>query len=116
MIKRIVISRLDDIIDAIGEVDDYLEGRDFGFYERSSVTRRAVERCIEIVSEASRHVPLQMQERYASLPWPAIRGIGNKLRHEYRTVDNHLIWLTAVRHLPELRRIIVEMRRELLQE
>ena len=61
-----------------------------------------VERAIEIVSEASRHIPLEIQERHPNLPWRQIRNIGNILRHEYQRVDQTLIWKTAVYRLPEL--------------
>ena len=34
-------------------------------------------------------------------PWKGIRGIGNPLRHEYDSLEDHLIW-EAVRGCPSL--------------
>ena len=61
-----------------------------------------VERGIEIISEASRHLPLELQQRHLGIPWKQVRDIGNILRHEYQYVDQVLIWKTAFYRLPEL--------------
>ncbi|HEB79602.1 MAG TPA: DUF86 domain-containing protein [Rhodospirillales bacterium] len=44
--------------------------------------RRAVERGIEIISEASRQIPPEMKSNYPDIHWQEIASIGNLLRHE----------------------------------
>lgn len=110
MIKRTIIIRLQDIVAAIDEIGDYLDPPDYSAYEQDGRTRRAVERCIEIISEAVRHIPREMTDRFPEVPWVEIRAIGNLLRHDYQRVADHVIWRTATKHLRPLRAVIIEMR------
>jgi uncharacterized protein with HEPN domain len=52
--------RLGDILKAIDDTAEFLDGVDFGAYQKDAKTRRSVERCLEIVSEASRHIPAEL--------------------------------------------------------
>jgi hypothetical protein len=56
-------SRLEDILDAITDVTQFIAGRSFDEYQRDKLLRLAIERCIEIISEASRHIPPDMKAR-----------------------------------------------------
>ena len=82
-------------------------GRDLGAFRSDIQLRYAIERCIEIVSEASRHIPVEEKARFPDVPWPEIAGIGNRLRHEYGRLDEVLVWRVATRFLPELGPTIV---------
>lgn len=95
--------RIEDMIDAIDTITDLIGGLDFAIYEELRGQRRGVERCIEIVSEASRHLPDDLRAQYPDIPWRSIRDIGNVLRHGYSAVDNQMIWQVATIHLPTLK-------------
>jgi uncharacterized protein with HEPN domain len=101
--------RLNDIRDNIDAVADMIEGIDFVSYKRDIKLRRAIERCVEIISEASRHIPMQLKSDYPDQPWEEIASIGNLLRHHYERVDDLIMWKIATRFLPELRPAIVAM-------
>lgn len=100
--KRIPIALM-DILAAIEEIETYTEGLKFGGYMKDGRTRRSVERCLEIVSEASRKIPEAAKAEHPEIEWHAIRAIGNVLRHEYGAVDDKLIWRIVIRNLPELK-------------
>src|SRR5690606_10244933 len=58
------------------------------------ITGAAFERFLEVVSEASRHVPDEWKQEFGpDIPWREIAGIGNVLRHAYRTVAMRRLWL-----------------------
>lgn len=78
-------------------------GKDCEIFKSDHVLRLAVERAVEIVSEAARQIPESEREKYPDVPWRNIIAIGNKLRHEYHRVDPDIIWEIARSHLPELR-------------
>ena len=101
--KRGEFYALKDILQAIDEVAEIIAGHDLATYERDFRIHRVVERCVEIVSEASRHVSAESKTAFPEIPWPAIEAIGNKLRHEYRRVDAEIMWKIATRSLPELK-------------
>ena len=109
MAPRSQFVRLNDIRDNIDAVADMIEGIDFVSYKRDIKLRRAIERCVEIISEASRHIPMQLKSDYPDQPWEEIASIGNLLRHHYERVDDLIMWKIATRFLPELRPAIVAM-------
>ena len=109
MVKRSVGIRLHDILTAIDEASEILDSADFAAYQASLVKRRAVERCVEIISEAARHIPDVMTAKHPSIPWQEVKAIGNRLRHDYQRVDDLVMWRTATRSLPELRIAIVSL-------
>jgi uncharacterized protein with HEPN domain len=94
---RSQLVRLSDILDNINAVAGMIEGVDLGAYRRDLKLRRAVERCVEIVSD------------YPSHPWDEIAGIGNLLRHHYERIDDVIMWQIATRSLPQLKPIILAM-------
>jgi uncharacterized protein with HEPN domain len=93
-------------IDAVGAM---MEGVDFDSYRRDYKLRRAVERCVEIISEASRRIPEALKADYPDQPWPEIAAIGNLLRHHYERVDDFIMWKIATRSLPDLRFAVVAL-------
>jgi uncharacterized protein with HEPN domain len=73
-------------------------------------TRRyAAERCIEIISEASRRVPDSWKAEHPSIRWPDIAGIGNVLRHDYDDVSLNVIVGLRGHSLNELEQAILAL-------
>jgi uncharacterized protein with HEPN domain len=105
--------RLVDIIETIDAVADIAKGLDFESYSMDFKTRRAVERCGEVISEATRHLSPEWKSDFPHIPWREIAAIGNLLRHEYYWVDDLLMWKVATQSLPELRPVIFELQSRL---
>lgn len=59
-------------------------------------------RCLEIISEASRHVAAEAKGRHPHLPWKQIAGAGNVYRHAYHAVRPEGVWVTVRTALPPL--------------
>ena len=112
MVPRSQIIRLTDILENIDAVAEMFEHVTLDEYKRDVKLRRAVERCIEIISEASRHIPMEMKLQHQSQPWDEIASIGNLLRHHYEHIDDFIMRKIAARSLPQLRPIIVQMLEE----
>jgi uncharacterized protein with HEPN domain len=109
MPKRSPLPRLDDILEAIEGCQSIVSELDFEGYSNSFVARRPVERCVEIVSEASRHLTDELTREFPKIPRSDIRGIGNRLSHEYQREDDRIIWLVATKSFPELKPVIQSM-------
>lgn len=107
--KRDPLLRLHDMLENIDAIEEMMEGRDFAAFRADLRTSRAVERCLEIISEASRRVPDQAKAAHPEIPWPEIAAFGNLLRHEYQRVDSYLVWKTATHSLEDLRAAIVDL-------
>lgn len=94
--------RLEDIDEAIRGIGQALAGADFDSFAASWILQRAVERGLEIISEASRGIPDEHKAAYPDVPWAEIAGIGNILRHEYHRIEPAIIWNVTEVHLPRL--------------
>jgi uncharacterized protein with HEPN domain len=86
---------LEQMLEAITDIEQIVAGRSFEAYAADRPTRRAVERCIEIVSEASRRLAPDLKDRHPAIPWQKIAGIGNVLRHDYDVINDATIWHAA---------------------
>ncbi|MGC2087464.1 MAG: HepT-like ribonuclease domain-containing protein [Bradyrhizobium sp.] len=75
--------------------------------------RSAIERGVEIISEASRHLGHELKSTHKNVRWQDIAGIGNILRHDYQRVDSEIIWRAVKDDLPELKQAVLAIRREL---
>ena len=96
--------RLQDIIENIDRIENYVEGFDFGRFTADGRTVDAVERCLQRITEAVIKIgPERMAEISPRTPVDAVRGLGNMLRHDYDQVDLGTIWRTIRESLPDLR-------------
>jgi|HubBroStandDraft_1064217.scaffolds.fasta_scaffold311927_2 uncharacterized protein with HEPN domain len=79
----------DDAIKAIDNITSFVEGMDFETYRVDLKTMSAVERQLFIIAEVIARMP-----EFASTHESAykIRGLANRLRHEYDAIDPHFIW------------------------
>ena len=99
---RSILLRLSDIRDAIGGIQQMVAGVALDGFAKSWGMPRAVERGLEIISEASRHVPEDLKALAPSIPWRQIAAIGNLLRHDYQRADILATWNIIQEHLPPL--------------
>ena len=71
--------------------------------------KRAVARSIEIIGEAVKKVPADVQEKYPSIEWRIIAGMRDKLIHHYFGVDYEIVWDVAKNKAPVLQSQIKEI-------
>lgn len=101
------------IVDMIDEIDwatALLASRTYEVFEGERAAGRAVERAIEIISEASRRLPESLTASHPDIPWRAVAPIGDILRHEYHTTSAKIVWDVVQNDLPTLRTALDDMR------
>ena len=105
-------ARLAHMLDAMVQIETHTAGLDFEEFAKDRFRQLGIERCLEIVSEASRHVPDGIKARYTHIPWRQVGDIGNRLRHAYHAVDSAIVWEIVNGELLELRRFVNELIQE----
>jgi uncharacterized protein with HEPN domain len=105
VVARSLIPRLTDIVEAIERIDSVLGDMSLEAFENDWQRQWLVERGIEIVSEASRHLTDELKARHPAIPWQKVAGIGNVLRHNYENIAAPVIWKLVQADLPEIGRI-----------
>lgn len=68
----------------------------------------AVERKLQVISEAAIRLGTEAEQHIPDQPWRGIRGMGNQLRHAYERVDLDILWNSVTDDLPPLKSAISE--------
>lgn len=101
--------RIEDILESLDLISEYVKELDYDSWKKDRKTIDAVIRNIEIIGEASSHVPANIQEKYSDIPWYEMKGLRNILIHEYFGVDTDVLWRTIKEDLPSLKIKIQKM-------
>ena len=102
--------RAEHIKIAILDVRTILRGVTYDRMVSDVLVRSAFERQLEILSEASRHLPEAWQRELGpAVPWHDVRNIGNILRHTYQLVEYPILWRIYTEHLDPLEAAIDAM-------
>ncbi|MEB2777552.1 HepT-like ribonuclease domain-containing protein [Algoriphagus sp. D3-2-R+10] len=98
-----------DILTSIDSIDQYLEReRDFEKYLNQKMLRRAVERELEIIGEATNRL-LKMNSDFPISEARRIVNLRNWVIHSYDSVDSVIIWGIIHKDLPLLQRQVKEL-------
>jgi uncharacterized protein with HEPN domain len=97
------------ILEAIANIEADIAGYDFERFRADRRTRQLVERNLEILSEASRRLPNEYKDREMQIPWRAIAGIGNILRHDYHETYPTVLWDTCEKDLKSLKDAVLRI-------
>jgi uncharacterized protein with HEPN domain len=97
--------RLHDIVESITIARNEVVDTTLDAFEHDRRKQLIVERCIEIISEASRHLPADLKARHPNIPWSRVAGIGNIIRHDYERVAPDVLWSIIYDHLPAMERV-----------
>jgi uncharacterized protein with HEPN domain len=107
-----IVTRLGHNLDNIGAVKEFTAGLSYEEWLSRREMVYAVVRALEIISEASRHLPEDLKGRYPDVPWREIKAAGNVYRHGYEEVSLDIIWNTAQHDLVPLQQAAeVELKR-----
>lgn len=101
---------LEDILLAIDEIDTFFESRQkrFDVYIADVCLRRAVERNITIIGEATNRVLKSVPD----IDITAARRIvdtRNYVIHGYDSVTDDIMWGIVIRHLPLLKKEVISL-------
>ena len=107
---------LDHIAQAIQRATEYIEGvGSLAAFQQSQHDQDAVIRNIEIIGEAANRIQRDTPEFVAAhpeLPWVEMRGMRNKVIHNYFDVNLSVVWNTVKDDLPRLKQQIDHLMKE----
>lgn len=107
--EREVRDYLEDILQAIVDIRDFVADMDFQQFQADRKTFHAVIRNLEIIGEATKKVPDEIRNRQPSLPWNEMGAMRNKLIHEYFGVDLEIVWETIQQDLSALEAAVKDL-------
>lgn len=100
---RSVVVLLQDILDSIGQIEEYTAGLTKERFAGKMIVQDAVVRRLEIIGEAVKGLPSELRDSHPEIPWKQIAGARDVLSHEYFRVDLDLTWQMVSADLPDLK-------------
>ena len=100
---------LNDILQAIQNIDEYTKNCNFKEFKSNTMLRDAVIRNIEIIGEASRSLPIPFKTKHAHIQWRYIIAMRNLVAHEYFGIDLSEVWQVIQKEIPALKIDIEEI-------
>ena len=93
---------LDDMIKFAEKVVTYTTGLDREAFVSTSLNYDASLRNLELIGEAATHIPEEVREKHAAIPWRLIIATRNRLIHAYLGIDNDTLWSIITDDIPVL--------------
>ncbi len=94
---------LQDILESIQQIEEYLDGVKENEFYQNSEKQDAVLRRLEIIGEAVKHISDNIRDEYDEVPWRKVAGMRDIIIHEYFGVTLSMIWVVTQRDLPDLK-------------
>jgi len=100
---------IQDILDAINDIDEFIGDMDFNTFSEDDKTKSAVVWKINVIGEATKNIPQTMREKYKDVPWKYMARIRDKIAHFYFGVDYEIVWEVIKKRLPEIKPLIEQI-------
>jgi uncharacterized protein with HEPN domain len=92
---------LEDILLSMLRITEYIGVQGFLEFKQNRMVVDAVVRNFEIIGEASKNIPDEIQKKNPDIPWKKMVGLRNLISHEYFGIDYEMIWQIATVDLPK---------------
>lgn len=113
MSRREIELYLKDIKDSIRKIEKYTRNIDFEKFSRDEEKVDAIVRNLITIGEAATNIPKEIKAKNPNVAWREIKGMRNKVIHEYFGVDEEILWKTVKEDLPVFKKQIVKLLKEI---
>ena len=93
---------IQDILDSITSVLLYTDGMSLQSFLEDPKTRDAVSMHFVVIGEASHRIPEDFKSLHSQIPWNEIRGLRNRIAHDYFGIDFEIVWAIIQDNLEDL--------------
>ncbi len=98
-------------LDAIGKIEQYLGDAEYPTFERDEKTVDAVLKQLEVLGETANRLSDSFQQAHPEIPYRDMRDMRNVLIHGYLGVIRKTVWDTCKDDLPLLKETIQSIMR-----
>lgn len=95
--------RLEHMLDAINNVEEFVEGYDYERFVKDRILYFAVVKNVEIIGEAAYMLSPEFKDEHVDTPWNQIEKMRHVLVHGYYQILPEVLWLTIKDDLPALK-------------
>jgi len=101
--------RLDDILQAINRIREYVADADFERFHAEAMLFDAVSMNVLVIGESIGRLPDAMKDQLVGLPWKSIVAVRNLVAHGYPELDARIVWDIATTRLDPLEAVVAPL-------
>lgn len=116
MSKRVPSTVIRDILNCIERLQLYTKNLSFEDFTSNFMVIEACLYNIQVIGEAVRQLDDDVKTSEHQIPWILIKGMRNRLIHEYFGTDLSIVWNVVTNELPTFKIQLEEIYRKLLQQ
>jgi uncharacterized protein with HEPN domain len=105
-----------DIINCIDHIQLHTSNVSFDEFCSSFLITEACLYNIQVIGEAVSKIPADIKEQEKQIPWQLIKGMRNRLIHQYFGTDLQLVWNVIQNELPSFRSELQLIFRKLIEQ
>ena len=110
------LGRLEHMLEHIDRATQFMNGKTLADWERDTLLRYGVVKCLEIIGEAAYMLTLEFKDAHPQTPWRIIIKMRHVLVHGYYSIQMPIVWDIVKNDFPVLRPQIVEYIKEKREE
>jgi uncharacterized protein with HEPN domain len=100
---------LNDILSAIADIEEFTRGMSYETFSSDKKTVNAVVRSLEVIGEATKHIPSSFRKKHSDIPWSKMSGMRDVLIHDYMGIDLMTVWKVAQERLFEIKPLLEDL-------
>lgn len=93
---------LHDMLEAARLIRDYVAGVSFEDFWHNSEKRDAVALRISVLGESAHRIEKATETALPSIPFKSLRGMRNRIAHDYGAVDFKIVWTVTQQEIAPL--------------
>jgi uncharacterized protein with HEPN domain len=97
---------LEDILEAVESIEEFIQGMTADEFISDKKTKYAVVRSLEVIGEASKNIPESVKVKFPDVPWKDMAGMRDKVIHYYFGIDYNVVWKTIKEDVPFIKPIL----------
>ncbi|MBN3036601.1 MAG: DUF86 domain-containing protein [Bacteroidales bacterium] len=94
---------LEDMLEAIGNIELFIRDMSYDDYQSDRKTRAAVERYLEVLGEAANKFTESFYNDHPHIGWHRIISLRNRIIHSYFDVSSAIVWNIITQFIPVLK-------------
>jgi len=111
-LSRNIALYIRDILQNMQDAEGFVRGMTPEQFAADKRTLNAVLRSIEVIGEATKHIPEDVRLKYPDVSWKEMAGMRDKVIHFYFGVDPDIVWRVVTDRIPVLRPVLERILRE----
>jgi len=104
---------VEHILDSINAIEKFSKNLTKEKLISSRLKQSAIVREIEIIGEAVKNISLSLKNKHKEVEWKEIAATRDKMIHHYFGVDLNIVWSITKIDLPDLKKKMLKIKKEL---